>query len=641
MSGASCGVAVPTNSARWYAEPKDNIHRALSRVCKSVWDQNAWVRDAHEYHAALYCGAPVGTGLASWVIPDGTYRYQGASLPDNIVRSNVDSMVAKIAKQRPQPQVLADRGDWAARKRAKKCTQFLEGEFYRQRVYEVHSSVLVRDACTFGFGALKVFRQGRRVCCERVMPWELMVDEWDAKYGSPRNIYHVRSVDRGLLLELFARSASGGWKTAIRDAIEAETLGADEMETLLLSSLDTVDRVKVYEAWHLCDNEEAHEFNEEHKCTGRHVISVSGATLLDEEWEHPYFPFAILNYADPIKGFFGAGMVEQLEGAQVSINEMNERAAEMYRMSTTLIFVDERSKVLDSDVTNGIGTIVRHAAGGQPVVQSINMVNPAMEQRIQSLTARAFQNVGQSQMSAQSQKPAGISSGIALQTLDDVETERFVVFGRAYETWNLEVARRMLDIAKEVAAKYGEHSVKVKMSGGFVSLKWADVVLDGYELQVFPTSRLPKQLGARLDTLNQLFNAGIIDRDTFLRQLDAPDLSTELDMATADKMNVDERIDAMVEVDLDEETDKDPYLPPSPYIDLAWAARRAQQRLNKGETDGMPEGNQELLRRFVSDCEALIAKANPPPAGPDGQLPPPPPVGPANDLMPPPMAGAA
>jgi hypothetical protein len=131
-----------------------------------------------------------------------------------------------------------------------------------------------------------------------------------------------------------------------------------------------------------------------------------------------------------------------------------------------------------------------------------------------------------------------------------------------------------------------------------------------------------------MQRLVELFDKGIVDRSTFLRELGAPDLAAELDTETADKLNVDERIEVMLDAEEDEGEEK-AYKPPTAYQDLAWAAKRAQQRLNQAETDGAPEFNLALLRNFIDDCEELIGVANPANdaamASPGGAPAPPPP----------------
>jgi hypothetical protein len=595
-----------------------------------VREESAWRVDADEYHLGLYCASdkPGVKGNSRR-----GYEYGPATLPYNVCRSAVDTLQTKIAKHRPLPQVLTQRGNWKNQKRAKKMAQFLEGEFYRQRIYENHAKSIIRDALIFGRGALKVWSEGRRIKVERAHPWELFADEWDSRYGSPRNLYHCRSVDKGVLLETYARSESGSFKTKIREAIESA--GRFDLDDDWVSNGGcTVDRIDIIEAWHLCDRPEEHAQAEDleepsdeedpaptgrpraqgeqpakHKCTGRHVVVTTAGTLIDEPWEYDYFPYVVLNYNEAVVGVWGHGLVEQLEGYQYEINQSSERLSEMFHLSGVHVMIPDNAKVLDQQVRNGIWTM-RHQPGGKPEVHQMDLVNEHVRIRPRELTEDALNDAGLSQMSVQSQKP-NVESGIAIQTLDDIETERFMVFGRAYETWNVELGRRFIDCAKQIAAAYGDHAVSVPMKGGLLKLRWTDVYVDGVELRAFPTSLLPTQPAARLERLMMLWERQAIDRDTFYRHLDAPDMQAEMDLALSAKLVVDEMIDKMLDAE-EEEGEARAYVAPTAYQPFDWAAERAQAKLNRAFLDGAPEFNMELLRQYIRHCEAEIAKLTPP-----------------------------
>ncbi len=611
---------MPTTStnARWNTEAKDEVHTTLAAVFRTVRDECAWRVDADEYHAGLY-SATDKPGIRG--SSRRGYEYGPATLPYNVCRSATDTLTSKIAKHRPLPQVLTQKGSWANQKRARKMTQFLEGEFYRQRIYEKHSARIVKDSLVFGRGALKVCTEADKIRTERVHVWELWCDEWDARYGDPRNLYHCRSVDKGVLLERFGRTEAGGMRKTVKDALD----GAGRLAFIDDRWDDrggmTVDRVDVIEAWHLPSVEGGKD--------GRHVIVVEGATLLDEPWEYDYFPFAILNFNDPLVGFWGHGLVEQIEGYQYEINLASDKSSEQHRMSGVGILVPDNAKIYDQQIRNGI-TQIHHKAGGTPSVFDMDLVNEHTRQRPRELTQDALNDSGLSQMSVQSEKPAGITAAVALQTLDDIETERFMIPGRAYESWNLQVARLLIDCAKKIAKDYGDHAVSVPMKGGLLDLNWNDVYVDGVEIRIFATSLLPTQLAARLEKLKDMWNTGLIDRATFLRHLDAPDLQAELDLETADRLVVDEMLERMSEAEEDE--GEEAYMPPSAYQQLedpeqpgkpGWAMRRCQQRLNRGILDGMPEFNQEMLRRYLKDGQEAIEKLNPPAAPPMGPMAPP------------------
>lgn len=598
-----------------------------------VRDECEWRIDADEYHASLYSSSSQ-PGIRG--VSRRGYEYGPATLPYNLCSAATDTLQAKIAQQRPLPQVLTQRGSWTNQKRARKMTQFLEGQFDSLKLFEKHATVIVRDAEIFGRGILKVTTDRDQIVVERMHPWECFVDEFDARYGCPRNFYVCRSMDRGVAIEAFARGDGGRINAttakAIKDAGQFN-LAKDAADAIT----STVDRVDVLEAWHLPSSKTAKD--------GRHVVVVQGATLADEPWEKDWFPFQILNFQEPLVGLWGHGLVEQLEGYQYEINSAAEKTSEMHRLSGVKILVPDGSNIHHEEIRSGM-SILQHKPGMTPQVFQMDLVNEHTRERPRELWQDGLNRTGLSQMSVASQKPQGITAAIALQTLDDVETERFVIFGRAYESWCLGIGEKLIECAKDIAKEYGELAVSVSMRGGILDLKWSDVFVDGTKLRIFAGSVLPQKIGARLDRLKDLWNTGLIDRATFLRYLDAPDMQAELDLETADRLVIDEILEKMLESEEDE--GEAAYIAPSAYQDLAWGARRAQQRLNRAQLDGAPPYVRDLLRRFLKDSQRELEKLNPPASANTTQLEAAPltpgglaPAGPAAMPPPPPMAPPA
>src|SRR5678815_458700 len=257
----------------------------------------------------------------------------------------------------------------------------------------------------------KVFANGKRIECERAYPWEVLVDDWDARHGDPRNLYHVRTVDKGVLLAKFGQRRKGesrdDWQlrvNAIDRAGSTVTIGEFDRDD---GQYSTVERVRIVEAWHLPSEDDMDEPD------GRHVIAIFGGnlTLIDEPWERDYFPFCVLHYSDPVVGYWGQGLVEQLEGFQTEINEMSGKISDAHNvLGGGIIFMPSTSGVIDSHVKSGLGVIIKHLPGQAPTFYNPQPVHPQTYERLRDLPQDALADVGVSAMSAQSQKPAGIES---------------------------------------------------------------------------------------------------------------------------------------------------------------------------------------------------------------------------------------
>ena len=603
MSNVAQGFGFNQN-ARWWNAEQDSVHTTLFGVAKLIHDETAWRVYADEYHSGLYdvtdASCIRGTSRHG-------YEYLGATLPYNVCKMAVDTLQAQIALNRPIPEVLAQRANWTNQKRARKLNQYIEGTFFTQKFFERFWPRFIRDALIYGRGIVKIWNERDKITTERIHPWELFTDPWDDRYGDPRNLYHIRSIDKAVLSRMFARTDGGRTRQAMQQAIDrAPRYSFGVLDWTPDLTAITVDRCTYVEAWHLPSGPGEDD--------GRHVVVIDGCTLLDEPWTYDYFPFVILNYCEPQVGFFGTGLCQQLEGYQVEINMASEKTSEQHRMSGAHVTVADGAGVHYGNLTNGL-RVIGHKPGFEPKVLQMDFVNEHVRQRPRELTTDALNSSGLSQMSVQSVKPSGVTAAVAMETLDDVETRRFAVFQRLAAAACVDIAERYIDGAKRIAEDYGDLAVSVPMRGGLVDLSWSDVQIDGVILKAFNSSLLPQQPAGRLERLQELFSENLIDRATFLRNLDITDLQGEFDLELSDQLFTDEVIEKMLYAD---ETDGDTaYFAPTAYQNYLWGGKRAQQKLNDAWLKGAPEFNLGLLRRYIKQCDIeqkkLVAAQQPPP----------------------------
>lgn len=629
-------------SADWWTQKGEELAGTLATVFGIVREENAWRTDKDEYHWGLY----EGTGLGGVTIRSRrNMTYVNATLPDNVCKMSVDTLTAKVATIRPIPQVLTSQGNWKDKRRAKKLRQLIQGQFHRSLVHEKLAPRIIKDSLVCRAGVVHVGEEGRNCKIDRVYSWELFVDDWDAEYGEPLTMMRLRSMDRRKCVAKFAAK-----NKKLADIIEnAGRLQSSDRRTRDESRHSTVDRIELLEAWYRCPDHD--DEDPDHECTGKHVLICDGATLLEEDWPYDRFPFAILTYDTPNTGFWGTGAVQVLEGYQSSIDEANEVTNEQLRNSSKGVLLRDGSGIFKSDVSDGLRILHCKPGPFDPKVFDFDLVNEHMRMRAPELIDRALNAMGVSQLSAQSKKPAGVDAGIALQTLDDIESQRHIVFGRRFESWCMDVARLIIDSIKRIAKKYGDYAVKVPLRGAYLNLKWSEVNVDGFQLEMQSVGQLFTSFAGRLDKLKTLYDMGAIDAGTFLREIDAGDIQSELDLETIDRVRADEMIEAMLDAEpandnARSEGDDRNYLAPDAYLPLEWAHKRAHQRRNMATTEGAPIYVLSLLGRWIDDLAYLMDKPVaagivPPTAGgagmppPGGGPPPPPPTGgPSPDMLP-------
>ena len=552
--------------------------------------------------AELYGGNELsGLGLTSYDYASQVYH--PATLPYNVFRSSTDTLVARICKEKPRPFFLTDKANLKQAKRAKNLQRFMDGLFYQLELYK-QTPWCFRDACIFGTGAMMVYRRGDNLYVERVFPWEMLTDIADSRYGHPRSLYLVRYIDKDVMVDMFPEH---------EEEIRMANIQVDDIDHV--ADIEAMaDKVMVTEAWHLPSGKDSGD--------GRHAVIVQNKTLINEEYDKHYYPISFIRYKPPVAGFWGVGLGEEIQGFQFEINEVADRVQQAHYMTGGQYWlVADGADIIDTELANGIGVVIHHKPGMPPVNINPEPVAEGTYQYLKDLPQLAMQFVGISQMSAQSEVPKGITAAKALQTASDIETVRFSMLSHAWEDFHMDLCMQLIDLCKEIDEDHPGFSIRAGLNKYSINIKWSDVDMekDAFVLQVFPTQLMAKTPAARMQQVQDLFQANIIDRAMFLRLLDAPDINSEEDLESAARQIADEQIERMEDCDDPDAEGALEY--PEPFQDLIYALHRAQAHYNLGRIQGMDEGHLRLLSEYMRNCKALLDMQAPPPPPANGGLP--------------------
>lgn len=509
----------------------------------------------------------------------------------NIIQSVIDTVCSKMSKNKPKPLFLTSGGDYKMQRKAQKLTKFVDGIFYENDGYALGMEVF-RDACVWGTGFIHVFFDSEdRLAYERVIPSEIRVDDVEGFYGKPRSLYRTKNLDRSIVLNMFPGKA--------RIINEANQAKPDD-----LGAYPTVsDEVSVVEAWHLPSGTDAKD--------GKHVITLASDVLFEEDYEHTFFPFIPFHWSKKLFGFWGQGLAEQLQPIQLEINKLLwviQRS--MHLAGSFKILLENGSKIVKEHLNNDIGSIVNYS-GTPPQYVIPPMVQPEVYQHLTTLIERGYEQAGISQLSAASKKPEGLDSGKALREYNDIESDRFMVVGLAYERFFLQLAEVTIELMK--ANVNGPYPVKVPGEGFIETVDWDDVQMDddSYIMQCYPISALSEEPSARLQEVQEMMQAGLIDPEAGKRLLNYPDIEEEESFSNAPLDYLHEILDKMV----DEDDLAEAYTPPEPFDDLQRGRKLALQYYAKYKCAGLEEERLDLFRRFIAQIDMLTAAATAPAPG--------------------------
>lgn len=595
--------------AQWWLDPEGTKHLKLLETVRRIREAQEHRKLQDLIHAALYGDTTLtGFGLGSAQ----SIMSVTPKLSLNVVRNMVGAVASKIAaKNKPKPTFLTEAGDFDKRTQAENLEKFVGGVFYESGVYD-ELTACFRDACVFGTGVLGVAEEDRRAVVDRVSPTEIVVDDFEAYYGKPRNLYRRRYIDR-LVLEAYYPDHA--------DAIAIATDDADDRE---LAYHTTGDMVLVTEGWHL---------GEKDGVPGRHAIAIDGCDLVDEEWDGP-FPFAFLRWTKPLFGFFGVGLAFELRGIQQEINKLLMDIQKGHHLIKGHWMVLQNS-MLTTQLNNDLAAIVRYT-GPPPQYYAPSAIAPDVYQHLWNLYAKAFEIAGISQLNATGQKPAGLDSGAAQRAYQDIQTERFLEIGQAFEEFTVEAARQVVRCASRIGGGYRVRAVD-RRSIEFIDWKDVDLDEESYVIRVYPTSLLPSTPAGKIQWAEDMIKSGVIPPEDVLDIVDFPD--TE---AYAKRLNAARRI---IERNVSHILKTGEAITPEPFDNHLLTMKIATQAYHEARLDGVDEDRLELLRRYIADTQALLPRPPPPAppmAVPGGPMPPPPGAMPPGPMPPPaPMPVAA
>ena len=531
----------------------------------------------------------------------------------NIVQSIIDTVISKMSKNKPKPNFLTDGGDWSLQQKAKKLTKFCEGIFSSTDYYK-HALNAMKDACIFGTGAVKIFKDGGNIKAERVFIDELKIDDREAYYATPRQMHQVKYIHKSILMEMFPDQ---------KFYIEQANNSTQDMVVSSQAHLENM--IRVVESWHLPSGKTKDEKGNEIKHDGVKTICINNRTLHTEPYNKPYFPFVFFRWNEKPIGFWGLGLSEQLQGIQLEINKiLRTIQVSMHLVSIPKILVEASSKVVTAHLNNKIGGIIKYA-GTPPKYEPLGGVPSELFTHLDRLYERAYEISGVSMLAAQSQKPGGLDSGKAIREFNDIESERFLEAGQRYEKTFIDAARIMIDMAKECYEDSGDseesRSFKVKVKGKkFIeTIDWSEVDMadDKFMMDIFPTSALSNTPSARLQDVQELMQAGMISKEDGMKLLDFPDLESVMSLENSEVEDIERMIEHMI--------DKGKYQTPEPYQNLEMGIKKCQQAYLKYRADGAPDERLELLRRWMEDAQGLLQKAldgeNPAPPMPQQTIP--------------------
>ena len=559
----------------WWEAKDGVVHEEVFSYVESIEETQGYIHELNIRNARLYSNVDL-LGL-DWTLTQRDYsRKSLGRVTENLIQSVCDTATSVIAGNRARVTFQTDGAEFSVQRRARMLERWVEGKF-DETGFHREATRAFRDATIFGTGVLKIYEYNGDIRCERVLIDEIKVDEMECRSSDPRQLHHVKFVDKEVLKADFP-DFHAEIDESTRHRVGRHSAYRD---------VDTNTAICV-ESFHLPSGKDAGD--------GKRVISIDGATLLVEEYTKDYFPFLFYRWSEPVCGFYGQGLAGQLTGIQLRINKLNafiQKAQDL--IAVPRVFVDIASKNLKMQINNEVGAIIPYR-GKPPIFHTAQAVSPEIYSYKESLWRRGFEIAGISQLAATSRKPSGLESAVALREYNDINAQRFAYNAQEFERLAPTAAERYIDIARDINSSGGEcksvfHSKKLVEKICFKKV----AINDGtFRIRLEPASILSRTPAGRSQQVVEWAQSGIIDTDEARRLLNHPDLERAADINNA----AIEDIEATIEDLLDGQYD-----PPEPYQNLPMGIKRVQLAYLKARRDGAPDDILENMRRWIESAE--------------------------------------
>ena len=406
----------------------------------------------------------------------------------NIIKSCTDTLVSKIAQAKVRPYFNTVNGTFTDIKICKQAQHFFDALYDELNQNKIVSDAF-KDACIFDRGYIYIDPDEGKF--NRQLPWQVNLLPAEVTYGKITQAYYERTDFPVALLPEKIRNK-------INSSYSYVTFGI---------YYDTYNKTKAY------------------------YIPEQPKALTIEKFDSDMVPIVTLYYGSPIVGQSSLSIVDQLNDIQTEIDILMAKIKDASQLTAAnTVFLPEGSSIKAEQINNRIGSVVTYRA--QPgVTTPVTTMTPAFinEQymkTVQILKEQAYELVGISQLSAQSSKPAGLNSGIALTTMEDIESDRF-------ETQLSQVIRAYVDITRVCINVFPASDNILPLDRMRQTITWNDILKESKKMsiQFSGSSALSKDPSTKLQQIQQLAQAGLIPQSKVAQLLEIPDIENAYSLA--------------------------------------------------------------------------------------------------------------
>lgn len=588
---------------QWYRMPdQEEAAQRLITECERAIQFNAGRRAEAILFASLFEGVELCSFDERGYVYDNDEVFRDLDIPivRNTCRSIVQTGVAKItAQDSPLPQFMSNGGDWSARTKAVRLDRLVTAEYTCPQGSFTNLHELFRHGATLAMAATGSFAV--------------------FYFAGPDGL--IAELDDTMTLGIQQSGRYGRIISAVRtawyDTEEMITRFPDfedeilKNETRMPDGIRDIDGeltpergVKVCQGWRVQLGK---------KNFGREMFVLKDGTVLkdNKKYDRDSVPMAIWHYERSLYGQWGTSLTRSIYNQCVRINQIiaDVDYAEHNSPQGLVLYKTGATGQGDTDKVKGWQFVEITGAGSMS--DAFQVVNPPKYNQ-QSVDLLLFHEQGAHDISGISdqhtsaKRAVGTTSGKHENMVAALFTERFA-----------DVERRLIDMRTTLSAKFivwvlqdlleqepdykriyakGDYTEEVKLAD-------LDLDLDRYTVSIAAVSEDKQSPKARLDAMDDAFQAGLITGTELLAFQQDFDTKARTSLAIAQDNWLERQIDKWQHADSVE------YQGPVQWMDLQSAAKMVAQALLIARSRELPDDRMGYFTRFLDEIQSFIDQA--------------------------------
>jgi hypothetical protein len=419
----------------------------------------------------------------------------------NVIRACVDTHVSKISETKVRPFFNPTSGTFKTLKVCRNTQLFFDLLFDEQ---DIHRKAIEcqRFADIFERGIIWFDDDEKKA--HKLAPWEFLFDPSEYNYGK--------------LTRCCVQQSQFPLIYIIEKIKASKAEGAEELASQLENNPFLKGKREIY-----------------YDLTGKKRYLFAAAKLIEtKDIEFDIAPAAILYLEQPLKGNQSVSMADNTYTVQMQVDSLCNKIHLAYELSpANTTWVMQGSEVKSSMLSNEIGAVypfkpVPGVSSAPVIIATPPPIDPSYLPMLQFWIQQSMEMNGISQLSAQAKKPSGLNSGVALQTVEDVESDRHNPALQSFIRFHMVIAKIILEV-------YPADADILPKKTGRARITWADIKRerDSFSIQFSASSSLSKDPKTKMEQIEKLIAMKIINPALAANLLEFPDLESAYSITSA------------------------------------------------------------------------------------------------------------